>query len=227
MNKSETITNLVKATVSVMKEVKGIDKTMTIGSGANSYKGVPDQEVKKVIGESMAKNGLSIFTTNIEESTQIDQWDVSYNGNSQRKQQVFTKVKGTYLLCHESDEWIEIQGIGHGIDSQDKSAGKASTYALKNALLYAFLVPTGRIDDTDVTHSDDIPVPPKSAPKVPEAPAIKMMTDKQFEGIKKLLLSVDNEEVKKGIKNFELFKTDGYSMSEVQQKELQILVDTL
>jgi len=51
MNKSDSIGELMKATIAVMQEVKGIDKTMVIGTGNNSYKGVPDQEVKKIIGE--------------------------------------------------------------------------------------------------------------------------------------------------------------------------------
>jgi hypothetical protein len=41
--------NLAQAILKVMEDVKGIDKTMTIGTGNSSYKGVPDQEVKKVI----------------------------------------------------------------------------------------------------------------------------------------------------------------------------------
>ena len=60
---------------------------------------------------------------------------------------------------HESGETMEICGYGHGIDSQDKAAGKATTYALKNALLYTFLTPVGKMPDTDETHSDEIEVP--------------------------------------------------------------------
>lgn len=39
--------NIAKAIISVMQEVKGIDKSMTVGTGSSSYKGVPDKEVKK------------------------------------------------------------------------------------------------------------------------------------------------------------------------------------
>lgn len=162
MEKSDTITKLIQATIKVMSEVKGIDKSMTIGNGANSYKGVPDQEVKKYVGEAMVRNGLTIFTTNIEESTQLDAWDETTNYGVKRKQSVFTKVKVSYLLCHESGEFISLQGIGHGIDSQDKGAGKSMTYSLKTALLYAFLIPTGKIDDTDNTHSDEMATVPKN-----------------------------------------------------------------
>jgi len=154
--------NITKAIIAVMKAVKGIDKTMTIGEGKNSYKGVPDQEVKKIIGDAMSVNGLCILPVDIEAKTQVDRWEApGYNGGANvQKQSVFTEVKTKYLLLHESGESIELSGYGHGIDSQDKGAGKATTYALKYTLLYTFLVPTGKIDDTDVTHSDELPAPP-------------------------------------------------------------------
>ena len=122
---------------------------MTVGDGNNSYRGVSDKEVKQKIGEAMAEYGLCIVPINIDKEIKVDRWVDTYG---KPKQSVFTEVKSTYLLMHESGESIEIQGYGHGIDSQDKGAGKATTYALKNALLYTFLVPTGTLEDTDTTH---------------------------------------------------------------------------
>jgi hypothetical protein len=51
-----------------------------------------------------------------------------------------------------------LAGYGHGVDSQDKGAGKATTYAMKNMLLYSFMTPVGKIDDTETTHSEDISI---------------------------------------------------------------------
>ena len=62
-------------------------------------------------------------------------------------------------MLHSSGESVELVGYGHGVDSQDKGAGKSTTYALKNCLLYTFLTPVGDIDDTDLTHSNDIDTP--------------------------------------------------------------------
>jgi hypothetical protein len=161
----ETKVNLAKAIIAVMQEVKGIEKSMTIGTGNSSYKGVPDQEVKKIIGESMAKHGLCILPIAVEPKIQIDRWEETAFDNYQKKevtkqkQSVFTEVTTKYLLLHSSGESIELSGYGHGIDSQDKGAGKATTYALKYTMLYTFLVPTGKIDDADNTHSDSIQTP--------------------------------------------------------------------
>jgi hypothetical protein len=181
--------NLAKAILCVMKEVKGIDKTLTVGTGNSSYKGVPDQEVKKILGESMAKNGLCVLPIEIDEQTQIDRWEEvdQYSKETpkavKQKQTVFTKVKTKYLLLHESGESQVIVGYGHGVDSQDKGAGKATTYALKYAMLYSFFVPTGKIDDTDTDHSDSKEIASRPLEKVAQKP---LLTDVQFDSLMKM-----------------------------------------
>lgn len=152
--------NLAKAVLAVMEEVKGVEKNMTVGSGGNSYKGVSDKDVKTEIGRSMQKHGLTLLPIGVEDVVQIDRWEETNNYGTKQKQNVNVSVKTKYLLLHESGESQEVMGYGHGIDPQDKAAGKATTYALKNLLLYMFLVPTGTIDDADTTHSDNMQVPP-------------------------------------------------------------------
>lgn len=162
MNEGNTAKNseLIAAILQVMEEVKGIDKTKTIGEGKNAYKGVSDQDVKQIIGAAMQKAGLTIITTEITPKVTIKQWTETYNGNVQTKYSHFTEVTTKYLLLHKSGESQVLSGYGHGVDTQDKAAGKATTYALKYALLYLFLVPTGSIDDADATHSEKLPAPP-------------------------------------------------------------------
>ena len=161
--------NLAKAVISVMKAVKGMEKNSNVGSGKNSYNGTKDQDVKEVFNEALANNGLCILPIGVEEETQIDRWEEvdpwskSVPKDMKTRQSVFTKVTTKYLLLHESGESQELAGYGHGVDPQDKGAGKALTYALKNTLLYTFLTPVGRIDDTETTHSSEMTV--KSLPK--------------------------------------------------------------
>ena len=165
MEKSESIINLIPAVIEVMKAVKNIEKNMKIGTGTNSYAGVADKDVKVAVGEAMENNGLCIFPIGIEENTETAQWEETNQYGTKLKQSYFTKVKMTYRLCHISGEWMNVVGYGHGVDSQDKAAGKATTYALKYALLYTFMIPTGKIDDADNTHSEDVPVLPKDTRK--------------------------------------------------------------
>jgi len=150
---------LAAAVVAVMTEVKGIEKKLNVGSGSMSYKGVADKDVKKIIGGALAKNGLCLIPTKIEPTTTVERWETEYKGIKKMKQQVFTEVIAEYTLMHISGESIVVAGYGHGVDSMDKSAGKATTYALKNAMLQLSLAPTGTID-ADTTASTDIPVAP-------------------------------------------------------------------
>jgi hypothetical protein len=164
---------LTKAIIKVMAAVKGIEKNMTIGSGKNAYTGVKDKDVKLAFNEAMSKHGLCILPISIEPDTKVERWVEETQWGPRQKQSILCAVKTKYLLMHESGESIEICGYGHGIDPQDKAAGKAQTYALKNALLYTFMTPVGAIEDTDTTHSDTIPVPQPKPKKAPAKKAIK------------------------------------------------------
>jgi hypothetical protein len=168
----ESKVELWKAMAGVMADVKNIDKSMTVGSGQNSYKGVSDKDVKLVIGQAMQKHGLIMIPKSYETNLTVDRWEEAdkYNGGVKQKQSVFVEAKCVYTVIHvESGQSVDVPAYGHGIDSQDKAAGKATTYAMKYALLYSFLVPTGSIDDTDKEHSDAKPVPAPAKPKAKPA----------------------------------------------------------
>jgi len=167
---------ITAAIIEVMKEVKGMEKNSKVGTGQSSYNGTKDQDVKEVFNDALAKHGLCMIPQDIEESTQIDRWEEidSYTKAMKARQSVFTKVKVKYLLLHTSGESLTVCGYGHGVDAQDKGAGKATTYAMKNALLYTFLTPVGKIDDTETTHSEEIKVPLK-----PTAPTDQIEKAKQ------------------------------------------------
>lgn len=162
---------IAEAIIKVMTEVQIVWKNMTVWSGSNSYEWVADKDVKQAIRASMIKNWLSLLPTGIESKIQIDRWEEvdSYSKETPKamktKQSVFTEVDTRYILLHTSGESIELAGYGQGVDTQDKGAGKATTYALKNTLLNMFLIPTGV--DTDNTHSDDHEVPKNKTPTAP------------------------------------------------------------
>jgi len=201
---------LHRAMVNVMKAVKNIDKSMTIGSGGFSYKGMSDKDVKFVLGNAMAEAGITCVPIDYDVKTQIDRWEE----HNKTKQSVFTEVNAKYLITHsESGESQVIAGYGHGVDSQDKSAGKATTYALKNALLYAFLVPTGAIDDTDNTHSKDIQTP-KPQKRTDAEIMLPPLTEEQFVKAQEAL---SNKTV-----TLEQIKAK-YVLSTVQEKALMLI----
>lgn len=192
--------NIVKAIVAVMQECRGIEKKMKVGDGKMSYDGISDADVKEIVGNLMAKNGLVIIPTKISPTVQVDRWDEPdfYNGNPtgkmRRKQSVFTEVNTEYLVLHESGETMELAGYGHGVDSQDKSAGKATTYALKNTLLNMFLIASKKIEDTDKQHSEDMDVPPQQqAPQAQQQkPTLNLEDPEEYKGLVNRLVNSQN-----------------------------------
>ena len=177
--------NISKAIIAVMQDVKGMEKNSAVGSGNSKYNGTKDQDVKEVFNEALAKHGLCILPTDIEENTELKSWTEETQWGIKQKQSVFTKVKTKYLLLHESGESIELAGYGHGVDPQDKGAGKATTYALKNCLLYTFLTPVGKIDDTETTHSEEIETPKEDKPEPKKKPSLVVESDEFKSGLSK------------------------------------------
>lgn len=158
--------NITKAILAVSKEVTAIEKSMSVGTGGSSYKAVSDSLVRNTLRPEMIKQGLVILPISVDAKTRVDRWEevdpYSKTGGTKSKQSIFTEAVTKYILVHQdSGESIELSGYGHGVDTQDKGAGKATTYALKNTLLDLFLITKGEDFDTDATHSNDIAIPKK------------------------------------------------------------------
>ncbi len=157
--------NIYEKIIKVMESVQYLEKDDEVGKGTTSaYRAISDEKVKRALRTAMIENKLVMIRTNIEtevtsrEYKQFNQYSKADN-KYEDKIQYFTKVKSTYKIINaENPEETEfIQSIGHGVDSQDKSAGKAMTYASKYALLDTYIIPTG--DDPDKIHSNDIDTP--------------------------------------------------------------------
>lgn len=178
---SDSIDKIAQAIAKVMTEVGAIEKNSEVGAGTNfAYKGVRDLDVKAKLLPLMVKNGLSLAPVEIDSELNVERWEEEgYQGKVKQKTQVFLRAKTKYMLMHTSGQWITFVGEGHGIDTGDKAAGKATTYALKYALLYLFMIPVGHIDDADTDASpgqEETPqgpskrIPAKAKPGTPPPP---------------------------------------------------------
>ena len=168
MEKSESIAALTAAVAKTILEIDGINKNKLVGEGKSAYKAVADADVKRVVGKAMARNGLVLLPTELNTTISVEKTVEETQWGQKNKRSVFVEANTKYILSHESGEWITVVGYGHGMDSQDKAAGKATTYAMKYALLYVFQVET-TLDD-----ADDAPTPaPAPQPKTAPAPQSK------------------------------------------------------
>lgn len=170
----QVTSDLDAAVLSIMEEVSNIKKNKTVGTGQNAYQAVADIDVKVAIQRALIKHKVVIYPISVDDVTEYNARELQVAANTfQLKEKVFTKVKTKYLVRHVPTGQSQVtEGFGHGMDAQDKSAGKAMTYALKTMLLYLFMVPVGDIDDADDEQPEEKqPVQKKAAePKAPVEP---------------------------------------------------------
>lgn len=148
--------NIYEKMLAITNEIGTVAKNLEVGVGKSQYKAVGEADVLKAVKELEAKYNVYSYPSNrkvIDNS--IMQTRKEYNGQVTESNQLFMRieVEYTFVNVEKPDEQIKIISYGDGIDTQDKSPGKAMTYADKYALLKAYKIVTG--EDPDQQHSPD------------------------------------------------------------------------
>lgn len=143
--------NLYQRLLKISDEVGIVAKSMTIKlSNTNSYKAVAEADVINAVKPLEVKYGIFSFpiSHDVIESKELER-EYIRNGIKITVIDQFVRVRSNYRFVNVDNpsEYIDTSALGDGVDSQDKSTGKAQTYADKYALLKTYKIPTG--EDTD------------------------------------------------------------------------------
>ncbi len=127
---ASTKPNLMQRMQAVMQSVSFVQKEKKKGM---QYSIVSHDRVTALLRPPCVENGIVSYPV-----------EVAFRQDGNR-----TEAKVTVRFCNVDDpaDFIDVQSIGYGIDSQDKGPGKAMSYATKYAYLKAFMLETG--DDPD------------------------------------------------------------------------------
>lgn len=147
--------NIYQKLLKITAELNTVAKNLEVKiSQSNSYKAVGESDVLQAVKPLEVKYGVYSYpySREIIESGEL----VSVDKNGFEKKQLYERIKTSYRFVNTEnpDEYIDIDTFGDGIDSGDKSVGKAMTYADKYALLKAYKIQTG--DDPDALGSDTL-----------------------------------------------------------------------
>lgn len=125
--------NLHEKILSIMQEVRRLQKDDQVEFGNTKYKALSEEKVTEIMRKQLVEKRIVVFP--------IEQ-------NCSRTGQI-THVDVKYRMVNVDDptDFIEIVSSGDGADSQDKGAGKAMTYAYKYMWLRTFALPTGEDPD--------------------------------------------------------------------------------
>lgn len=146
--------NIYEKLMMITNELSIVAKNLEVGYGQNKYKAVGEADVLKAIKPLEYKYRVYSypFSRKIIESGIVE----LTTNKGEIKKNVFERIEVVYRFINvdNTNEYVDITTYGDGFDSQDKSVGKAMTYADKYALLKAYKIVTG--EDPDQHASEDI-----------------------------------------------------------------------
>lgn len=151
--------NIYQKLSRISNDLSVVAKNLEVGVGQVSYKAVGEADVLKAIKPLEEKYGVysypihrTILESGILENETIDRKTQEHI----IKKNLYERIETTYRFVNMDNpsEYIDIVSYGDGIDSQDKSVGKAMTYADKYALMKAYKIITG--DDPDQEPSGEL-----------------------------------------------------------------------
>ena len=159
--------NIYEKLAAITAELNAVAKNLKVGEGRSSYKAVGEADVLAAVKPLEEKYKVYSYPASrrIVESDVITTKKV-YQGQESETSKFFMRVETTYRFVdvENPSEYVEITTYGDGIDSGDKSPGKAMTYGDKYALLKAYKIITG--DDPDQVASDDGKMMRRSEPAI-------------------------------------------------------------
>lgn len=149
--------NVYQRLLAIQNDLTNVAKNLSVGVGKSSYKAVGEADVLKAVKPLEAKYGVYSYPSSrrIVESAVLENEATDYNNNKVIKKSFFERIETVYRFVNVDNpsEYIEITSYGDGIDTGDKSVGKACTYADKYALLKAYKIITGDDPDQDESQS--------------------------------------------------------------------------
>lgn len=168
--------NLYQKIQAVSNEIKNIEKNMTVGKGNYAYKAVQDIDVTLEVKEAETKFEIVSIPVK-QELVKSDIIKIVKDGGGESIQYMdIVKMTLRIINLEKTDEFIDVESFGRGLDPGDKGFGKASTYARKYALLNAYKIATG--EDPDENKSkEQIPV---TVDEIKNAVINYMMLDNEF-----------------------------------------------
>lgn len=141
--------NIFEKLSAIALEISNVEKNLNVGVGKSSYKAVGEADVLAAVRPAEAKYRVYSypFDRKIIDSGTIE----STNYNGEVKKQIFERIEVVYRFVNmdKPEEIVDIKSYGDGIDTGDKSVGKAMTYADKYALLKAYKIITGEDPDQE------------------------------------------------------------------------------
>ncbi len=145
--------NIYEKLLTISTELSTVAKNLEVGVGQSKYKAVGEADVLKAV--KPLENKYKVYSYPVAREIIDNGFVEKTQKDGTISRQFYERIQVTYRFINieKPDEFIDIVSYGDGIDSGDKSVGKAMTYADKYALMKAYKIITG--DDPDQQASEN------------------------------------------------------------------------
>lgn len=137
----------------IMKSLCYIQKEGQAPAAAGGYKFVKHDDVAREVRNRLLEFGVNAIPTVAEHHSEI----LIAEGTQAKTLYTQVAVDVAFINIDKPDDRIVVRSWGYGLDRQDKSVGKAISYAVKYAMLKAFCLETGDDPEADAPPSDPPP----------------------------------------------------------------------
>lgn len=151
MEEEKKTLNIYQKMSLATSRIQTVAKKLKIGAGTKGeYKAVSETDVLKAVKPIEAELGIYSYPA---DRKVLSKERVTFKNKFGDVDNFVIELETTYRFVNveKPEEYIDIKTYGDGVDSQDKSPGKAMTYADKYALLKAYKIAAG--DDPDKNKS--------------------------------------------------------------------------
>lgn len=149
--------NIFERVALITAEIGAVKKDLKVGEGEKSYQATSEGSVLLAVKPLEEKYRVFSYAVTREKETQIIEKEYTWNGQQRKLRLVKVDITATYRFVNidNPEEYIETISYGTGLDTGDKAAGKAMTYADKYALMKMYKISTGNANDPDFYSSPD------------------------------------------------------------------------
>ena len=201
----ETSKNIFQRLSAITLELSTVAKNLEVNVGKNQYKAVGEADILRAVKPLESKHGVYSYpySRQIIESGTIENEVMDYQTKEKIvRKSLFERIETIYRFVNVDNptEYVDITTYGDGIDTQDKSVGKAMTYGDKYALMKAYKIITG--DDPDTKPSEALkglqtkPAKPVSEETIEKCNKLNIDLENVAKYLKKPVEMLDDEEVK-------------------------------
>jgi len=201
----------------VMADVSYVQKDERPIDG--KYRAVKHDAVVKVLRKAVVEHGI-VITASVVDHAIPAQWEKDGKFGSTHYTLTSCDVKVTFHNVDDKTDTLDVVMLGYGVDNQDKGCGKAISYAVKYALLKAFMLETG--DDPDNNQGEDSDVPKTKRETLEMPPVSSRVRTILHDAIKGL----SKEQKTLLVEAFPACVADGvFTFKPFTDKELEMMLD--